>query len=43
MAYEATIASVGGDDSTMAKSFIMAYEGSVANWYSYLPPQSINN
>ena len=31
MAYEATIASAGGDDSTMAKSFIMAYEGSVAN------------
>ena len=42
MAYEATIASAGGDDSTMAKSFVMAYEGSVANWYSYLPPQSIN-
>jgi len=43
MAYEATIASAGGDDSTMAKSFIMACEGSVANWYSYMPPQSINN
>ena len=43
MAYEATIASAGGDDSTMAKSFVMACEGSVANWYSYLPPQSINN
>ena len=27
----------------MAKSFVMACEGSVANWYSYLPPQSINN
>ena len=43
MAYEATIASAGGDDSTMTKSFVMACEGSVANWYSYLPPQSINN
>jgi len=43
MAYEATIASAGGDDSTMAKSFVVACEGSVANWYSYLPPQSINN
>jgi len=31
MAYEATIASAGGDDSTMAKSFVMACEGSVAN------------
>ena len=29
MAYEATIASAGGDDSTMAKSFVMACEGSV--------------
>ena len=27
MAYEATIASAGGDDSTMAKSFVMACEG----------------
>ena len=43
MAYEATIASAGGDDSTMVKSFVMACEGSVANWYSYLPQQSINN
>ena len=30
-AYEATIASARGDDSTMAKSFAMACEGSVAN------------
>ena len=43
MAYEATIASAGGDDSTMANSFVMACEGSVVNWYSYLPPHSINN
>ena len=43
MAYEATIASAGGDDSTMAKSFVMACECSVANLYTYLPPQSINN
>ena len=42
MAYEATVASAGGDDSTMAKSFVMACKGSVANWYSYLPQQSIN-
>ena len=31
MAYEATIASAGGDDSTMAKSFVMACKGSVDN------------
>jgi len=34
MAYKATIASAGAVDSTMAKSFVMACEGSVANWYS---------
>ena len=36
MTYEATIASAGGDDPIMAKSFVMAYEGPVATWYSYL-------
>ena len=36
LAYETTIASAGGNDSIMAKSFVMSYEGSVANWYSYL-------
>jgi len=43
MAYEATIASAGGDGPIMAKSFIMACEGPVANWYSYLPPNSISS
>jgi hypothetical protein len=41
MTYEITVASAGGDDPIMAKSFIMACEGPVANWYSYLPPRSI--
>jgi hypothetical protein len=35
MTYEVTIASAGGDDPIMAKSFIMACEGPVAIWYSY--------
>ena len=43
MTYEATIASAGGDDPIMAKSFIMACEGPVATWYSYLPPLSITS
>ena len=43
MAYEATIALAGGDDPIMAKSFIMAYEGPVANWYSYQPSGSISS
>ena len=43
MAYEATIASTGGNDSIMVKSFVIACEGPVANWYSYLAPQSITS
>jgi len=43
MTYEATIASAGGDDPIMAKSFIMACEGPVATWYSYLPSLSITS
>ena len=43
MAYEATIASARGDGPIMAKSFIMACEGPVANWYSYLPLSSISS
>ena len=43
MAYDATIASAGGDDPIMAKSFIMACEGPIATWYSYIPPLSITS
>jgi hypothetical protein len=43
IAYEATIASAGGDDPIMAQSFIMACEGPVATWYSYIPPLSITS
>jgi hypothetical protein len=43
LSYEATIVSAGGDGPIMAKSFIMACEGPVANWYSYLPPSSISS
>ena len=40
---EATIASARGDDPIMAKSFVMACEGLVATWYSYLQPLSITS
>lgn len=43
MTYEATIASAGGDGPIMAKSFIMACEGPVANWYSHQPSGSITS
>jgi len=43
MAYEAIIASAGGDGPIMAKSFIMACEGPVANWYSHQPSGSITS
>jgi hypothetical protein len=33
--------SAGGDDVALAKSFIIAYEGPVLNWYSLLPPHSV--
>jgi hypothetical protein len=33
--------SAGGDDVTLAKSFIIACEGPVLNWYSLLQPHSV--
>jgi hypothetical protein len=41
MCYEATIASAGGDDATLAKSLIISLEGTAVNWYSRLPPRCI--
>jgi hypothetical protein len=41
MSYEAVIASFGGDDTTLAKSFIVSLENGAANWYARLPPRSI--
>jgi hypothetical protein len=39
--YEATIASAGGDEATLAKSLIISLEDATRNWYSRLPPRSI--
>jgi hypothetical protein len=38
MSYEATIASFGGDDITLAKSLIISFEGATTNWYARLQP-----
>jgi hypothetical protein len=41
ISYEAAIASSGGDDTILTKSFIISLKNAVANWYARLPPRSI--
>jgi hypothetical protein len=41
MRYESAVNSVGGDDVALAKSFSIAYEGPVLNWYSLLQLHSV--
>jgi hypothetical protein len=41
MRYESPVNSAGGDDVALAKSFIIACEGPVLNWYSLLQPNSV--
>jgi hypothetical protein len=43
MSYQVAIASSGGDDTMMAKSFIIALEGPALTWYTKLPPLSIDS
>jgi hypothetical protein len=43
MSYQVIIASSGGDDATMTKSFIIALEGPALTWYTRLPPLSIES
>jgi hypothetical protein len=43
MSYQVFIASSGGDDATMYKSFIIALEGPALTWYTRLPPLSIDS
>jgi hypothetical protein len=43
MSYQIVVASSGGDDATMAKSFIIALEGPVLTWYTRLPPLSTDS
>lgn len=37
ISFEAAIQSVGGDESTMAKSLVMAVTGATHTWYTTLP------
>jgi hypothetical protein len=43
MSYEAAIASFGGDETTLAKSFIISLENVAINWYTRLPSRSITS
>jgi hypothetical protein len=43
MSYQVAVASAGGDDATMAKSFIIALEGPALTWFTRLPPLSIDS
>jgi hypothetical protein len=43
MSYQVAVASSGGDDATMAKSFIIAFEGLALTWFTRLPPLSIDS
>ena len=43
MSYQVAVASSRGDDATMAKSFIIALEGSALTWYSRMPPLLIDS
>jgi hypothetical protein len=41
MSYEAMIASSGGNDTTLTKSFIISLENATTNWYIRLSSRSI--
>jgi hypothetical protein len=43
MSYEAAIASFSGDDTTLAKSFIISLKNAATNWYVRLPQGSITS
>jgi hypothetical protein len=43
MSYQVAVASSGGDNATMAKSFIIALEGPTLTWYTRLPLLSIDS
>jgi hypothetical protein len=43
ISYQVVVVSSGGDDTTMAKSFIIAFKGLALTWYTRLPPLSIDS
>jgi hypothetical protein len=43
MVYQVAVASSGGDDDAMLKSFIIALEGPALTWYTRLPSLSTDS
>lgn len=43
MVYQVAVASLGGDDDAMLKSFIIALEGPALTWYTRLPSLSTDS
>jgi hypothetical protein len=43
MSIEAAIIAGGGDETTLAKSFVMAVKGPAQHWYSSLKARSIHS
>ena len=41
MSYEVAVASAGGDDAVLAKSFVIVAEGDALAWYSMLKPSTV--
>jgi hypothetical protein len=41
MSFEATVAFAGGNESVLAKSFVIAVEGDTLAWYSMLRSSSV--
>ena len=41
MSYEAAVASAGGDNVVLAKSFVIVAEGDALAWYSMLKPSTV--
>ena len=43
MSFEAAVASAGGNEAVLAKSFVIIVEGDALAWYSMLRPSSIHS
>jgi len=43
MSFEGTVISGGGDETTLAKSLVMAVKGLAQQWYSLLKAKSIHS
>ena len=41
MSFEAVVASAGGNDIVLAKSFVIAAQGDALAWYSMFRPSSV--